>query len=379
VKVAFVISTLEVGGAERVLALMANHWAGKGHDVSVLTFDDGRCEPFYTLDSGVRHVPLAVAGESGGLAQAIVRNAAAVRGIRRALRTLAPDVVVSFMDKTNVTTLIAAIGSGLPVIVAEHTDPWSYDIGSLWKALRRLSYPWARRIVVLNEHARQYFPPAYRERVLVMPNPIVVAPQDTPSPRPAGRRVVASMGRFTREKGFDLLLRAFAGIADAHPAWDLLVLGDGPLRPELESLRDSLGLRERIFMPGVSKNPHGVLRHADLYVAPSRIEGFPCALGEAMALGLAVIATEYHPGVRDLIRTPADGVLVPSDDADALAAAMADLMDDPQRRAGMGESAVAAIGRFGVDAIMTRWERLVLQAIGQTGPGQDAENAAARR
>jgi glycosyltransferase involved in cell wall biosynthesis len=274
--------------------------------------------------------------------------------------------------------LVATRGLALPVIVAEHTDPWSYEIGGLWKALRRLSYPWARYIVVLNDHARQFFPARYRERVLVMPNPIVADPKDAPPPRPTGRRVVASMGRFTREKGFDLLLRAFARIADRYPEWDLLVLGDGPLRPELESLRDSLGLRDRVFMPGVSKNPHGVLRHAELYVAPSRIEGFPCALGEAMALGLAVVATQYHPGVRDLVRSPADGVLVPSDDADALAEAMAGLMADPHRREAMGASAAEAIGRFGVEAIMGRWEEVVLQAVGQAGPGHGAENAAAR-
>jgi glycosyltransferase involved in cell wall biosynthesis len=357
-RITLVISSLGPGGAERVLATMANHWSAAGREVTVVTLGDG--EPFYRLDPRVKRVDLALTGQSPTPAHAVWRNLGRVRRLRETLAALAPGVVISLIDQTNVLTLLAARPLGIPVIVTEHSDQLLGQIGVAWRGLRRWTYPGARRVVVLNERMRRRFAAWLGSRVVVIPN-AVEAPGDTgPAGDPAAPvRTVVSMGRLGEEKRFDLLLRAFARVSPAHPDWRLLILGDGPLRAELEALRDSLGLRDRVELPGVVREPHAALRRGDLFVLASRTEAFPMALVEAMACGLAVIATEYHEGVREIVRDGVDGRLVAPGDPEALGAAMDHLMGDAAARGRLAARALEVRERFGVPSVMARWDHLL--------------------
>jgi glycosyltransferase involved in cell wall biosynthesis len=358
-RLTLVIHAIAPGGAEKVLSIMANHWARAGREVTVVTFDDGTDPPFYALDSAVRHVPLGIAAASRGLFDALRRGRRRVARLREAIRASRPHVVISLLDQVNVTTLLATRGLGVPVVVCEHTDPNQYHIGAVWTLLRRLTYRWADAVVVLNRHARDYFPDSLRDRIRIIPNPVQVQPGAAP---PNARRRVYAMGRFTAEKRFDLLVRAFARLRDSHADWDLVIFGDGPLRGEIASLAESLGLGARVTLPGVVAEPHPLLRSGDLYVSASRIEGFPCALTEAMACGLPVISTYYHSGVEDIITDGENGVIVPPDDEAALAGAMRNLMDDAGRRHRLGARARDIVQRYGTDAVMALWDSTLTDA-----------------
>jgi glycosyltransferase involved in cell wall biosynthesis len=263
------------------------------------------------------------------------------------------------MDKTNILCLLATRGMDVPVMVAEHTDPNLYPIGQIWSGLRRWTYRWADRIMVLNKQATDYFPSALRRRTHVMPNPVTVNPGDASGEDKADRRIVISVGRFTEEKGFDVLLTAFAKAVNDFPDWDLVIAGDGPLRGRLEALRDKLGVGRRVRFVGVVDDPHRLMRQADLYVSASRIEGFPMALCEAMACGLPLISTYYHSGVEDIIEDEVNGLLVPVDDAERLAQAMVRLMGDEEARGRLAVEAVGVGERFGVEKVMQRWNTLL--------------------
>src|SRR5689334_505180 len=156
-RVALVISSLSAGGAERVLSTMANYWAKKGWSITILTFDDGSAQPFYALDPAVRYRPLAIAGASGSVAQAIRQNLRRLLVLRFALRQLAPELVISFMTEANIRTLIAMAGLRPPVIVSERNNPFDYPAEPIWRALRRVTYPLAARIVVQSERSLSYF------------------------------------------------------------------------------------------------------------------------------------------------------------------------------------------------------------------------------
>src|SRR4030095_10514384 len=171
-----VISSLQGGGAERVMTNMANYWAAKQLKVTLLTFDDGTIPPFYTLDSRFRHIPLAVARQSETIATALRNIVNRVWSLRRAIRDSQPDAVISFMDKTNVTTLLATRGSNVPVIVSERIDPRMQPLDKSWERLRRLMYAWANLIVVQSEPALKYFPDSLQARAQVIPNPVLPAP-----------------------------------------------------------------------------------------------------------------------------------------------------------------------------------------------------------
>lgn len=367
-RIALVISSLGPGGAERVLSIMANHWAQAGWEVLVLTLEGGPRPPFYALHPRVRHRRLDVPGHSPTLLHAIWGNLTRVVRLRRALAAGDPTAVISFIDRTNVVTLLAAMGLGVPVLVTEHSDPLLNRIGAPWEWLRRWTYPRARRIVVLNERARRIFAPRFGDRVTVVPNPVHVPAAEALARRPPGPgRTVVAMGRLGPEKRFDLLLEAFARVSPKHPDWRLVILGEGPRRRELEALRDALGLAGKVELPGLAPDPYPVLAGSDLFVLSSQLEGFPMALCEAMACGLPVIATEYHEGVREIVRDGDNGVLVPPSNQGALAAAMDRLMSDDAERRRLAARAVEIRERFGATRVMNTWTALV-EATAPAGP-----------
>lgn len=362
-RLTLVIQSMTSGGAERVVATMANTWAARGWEITLLTFADDREPSFYPLDPRVTFRPLGIAGHSVKTTQAVRSNLERFRTLRRAIRDARPEAVVSFLDMNNVRVLLATRGLGVPVIVMEQTDPAQKQLGVIWNGLRRMLYPRASRLVVLSETSRSFFPKSIQANSVIIPNPIAIDPPSAdPAPRGNGRTVVA-MGRFAPEKGFDVLLDAFARIAPNHPDWRLIIWGDGPLRPQLESHRDRLGLRDRVLLPGRTTDPFRELRRADLFVMSSRREGFPLALGEAMACGLAAVSFDCPSGPREIIRHGVDGLLVPDGDVIGLAAAMSRLMSDKAERSRLAARAVDVNDRFGAARILARWEELLREVV----------------
>ncbi len=359
-----VIFSMQVGGAERVMSIMANYWAAKNLDITVITFEDGTQTPFYELDSRINRVPLELAGASRKLFTGVKNNLLRLWRLRQTIVKARPHAVISFMPETNVLTLLATRGLRVPVLIAEHSDPENVPIGPIWARLRLWTYPWARKIVVLNKRARTFFRPRLRSLTTIIPNPVVIHHGDIgEAKKPASGRLVMAMGRLSWEKRFDLLLHAFARISDKHQNWTLMILGDGPLRSDIVSLQQELDLGGRIQLPGAVKCPHALLKQADLFVVSSQLEGFPMALCEAMACGVPVISTEYHSGVREIIEDGVNGVLVPPGNVDPLAKEMDRLMSDDTERRRLASRAPDVVGRFSLDKVMGMWEQLLEEAV----------------
>lgn len=359
-RVTLVISSLAAGGAERVITTMANFWAEREWSITLLTFDDGQLSPFYPLHPDVSWRPLALEARSAGPLAGALANIRRLCRLRQAIRQTAPDVVISFMDRTNVLTIMATRGLGVPVVISERAVPRCQPIGRAWNLLRSWTYPLADRLVVQTESVLEFFSPAVRARGRVIPNPVVPIP--TPAmPRSHGHRI-AAVGRLGEEKGFDLLLKAFSVVAARHPDWSLVIWGEGPLRRELTAIRDSLGLSERISLPGRTEDVWAALASVDLFVLPSRYEGFPNALCEAMASGLPVIATDCPEGPRAIVIDGVDGLLVPPEDVDALAAALDRLLSAPDERARLAAAAPTITERLGLLRIMSSWEVVLEEA-----------------
>ncbi len=360
-KLLFFISSLNCGGAQRVCVTLCNHWAAGGWDVTLATFDDGSEPLFFRPEPRVRLVTLGLARESEGLVHSALNNVRRVARLRRFVRDERPSRILSFIDSTNVLALIAARGTGIPVVVAERVDPAHHTIPRPWRVLRRLCYPWASAIAVQTRSIAAYFPARWRERIVVIPNPFPGLEDQNPGEREraGGRRTIIAMGRLTHQKGFDLLIGAFASIAGARPDWDLVILGEGSERSALAAEIERLGLSTRVTMPGNDPRPLQALRRADLFVLSSRYEGFPNALCEAMACGLPVISFDCPSGPADIIRDGVDGLLVPPEDGGALAAAMMDLTGNAERARELGERAVAVATRFSVERIAAEWERVL--------------------
>ncbi len=362
-RLALVISSLGAGGAERVMSILANRWAEQGHQVRLITLAPCRSD-FFALHAGVKRVGLDLMGASRCPLQALAGNLRRLAGLRRALAASRPQVVISFMDRTNVLTLLASRGLGLPVVVAEHTNPWLAPLGGVWGLLRRLLYPQADRVLAVNQEGADFLKGWVEpRRVQVMPNPVPPEIGDS-APMPPGKwpgleRTVLGMGRLSPEKGFDILIRAFAACRFRHPTWRLLILGEGPQRGFLERLVRSLGLGGVVALPGNLPRPYGLLERCGVFVMPSRYEGFPCGLLEAMACGAPVVASDCSSAVGRIIASEQEGLIVPRDDSAALARALDRLMADPDRRRALGRGARVVRGRYGLEAIMEMWDNLL--------------------
>jgi len=175
----------------------------------------------------------------------------------------------------------------------------------------------------------------------------------------APRHSVIGAGRLVHQKGFDALVRAFARVAPDQPDWDLVIVGEGPLRAALLSLARELGIGDRLSLPGVVPDLARRMASGGLFVLSSRYEGFPNVLLEAMSCGMAVVSTDCPSGPSEIVRDGHDGVLVPVDDVSAMARVMARLMADGPERSRLGGNALEVRERFSMASVMARWDHLV--------------------
>ncbi len=367
---------MQLGGAQRVMAQLCRHLVDAGHDTTLITLESSAAAPFFSLPDGLAVRQLGRASEAAtGLGRAW-RVACWVRDLRRALKDLQPDVIISFIDLTNVMVLAAARGLGCPVIASERTDPHHHAIGRTGSMLRRLTYPTAARIVVQTSRAAEFFDAPLASRVAIIPNPVSPAARHATSDAPAadGRWRITSLGRFSPEKGFDLLIDAFARIAPEFPAWDVLLHGEGPERDRLQATIASLGLADRIRLLRPVRDVGVTLGQTHVFALPSRYEGFPNALGEAMAAGLPCIAFRGVSGVEDLIEHDACGVLADhaasrDETVASLAAALSRLLREPETRVRFGTAARQRVKDFAPASVLARWDAL-LESVVREGKGR---------
>jgi glycosyltransferase involved in cell wall biosynthesis len=394
-----VIPHMGAGGAQRVASLLTRHWQERGVRIAIITlFPEPDAHP---LHGGIRREQFP---SEGGLAARLYLGAqgwlerrregaaglpaltrlamAAIEGVRRvrgfvrtyffaewlALRServrrlrerlaaTRPRMVLSFLGATNVRTLLAARGLGLKVVISERNDPAIQRLDAPWERLRTLIYPEADLVTANSTGAlhamSRYVPPGKLRQVA---NPLVIPPCPEGVER---RRRFISVARLVRQKGYDLLLDAFARVAPQAPDWALDIVGDGPLRAELERRAERLGIAAQVVFRGYQSDPFPLLYGASVFVLASRFEGMPNAMLEAMGCALAVVVTDASPGPLELIRDGDTGLVSPAGDASALADAMLRLVEDGALRERLARAARAEAARMALPRVAGRWEVL---------------------
>lgn len=361
------IHSLENGGAERVVSNLANYWASIGWDITVVTVAPHTTD-FYVLAPGVRRICLALTGSRRNVLAGFWRTARRAQALRRVLQRVQPDVALSAMHTANVILALAARGlPDLRAIGSEHNFPPKSPMGVIWETMRRHAYGRLAAVVALTQECADWLAAhSYARHILVIPNP-VAWPLSSNEPRirpaafcPSGRQLLLGVGRLSEEKNFSALIDIFSRLAPRHPDWDLVILGEGPMRDALASQVQAAGLEQRIFLPGSVGNMGDWYERAALYAMSSHFEGFPNTLVEAMAYGLPAVSFDCDTGPRDIIRHGVDGFLVPPGDTDGMESALGKLMVDEQLRAGFGLRANEARERFSMKKISGMWENLFM-------------------
>lgn len=368
-KLVYCISaTHNSGGMERVLATKANYLVARGYDITVVTTDQRGLPPFFPLDARIRCVDLGVNYETNNgksflnkLVHFPFKQWRHRRRLSRVLREIRPDVTVSMF--CNDATFLPSIKDGSRKVLEIHFSRFKrlqYDRKGLW----RLADVWRNRneadvvarfdrFVVLTHEDSRYW--GKLSNIAVIPNAQTFA-SDAPAPLEA--KTVVAVGRLTYQKGFDLLLQAWAEVCRRVSGWQLAIVGDGELRSALSAQAESLGLAGCVTFVPATKDVVAVYRDASVLAMSSRYEGFGMVLLEAQTVGLPVVSFACKCGPSEIVNDGVDGYLVAPGDVDAMADRLVRLMQDGALRRRMGAHAFANAARFSTDAVMKQWMAL---------------------
>lgn len=362
-KVLFIIHYLGGGGAERVIVRILRLLSREKFVPVLLVFEDKG-----VFRANVpRDVRVLDCGRYGtGGRWLWIRNAV------RFLRQERPDVIVGFLWFSNLLAIICRFLSRVDcrLILSERSTIVGSREGILDEALRRMTvrvlYRFADLIVPNSYGLRRQLTGRYRlpeEKVRVIQNPLdveaIVAQGGNCTnalDSDDGIPTVVGMGRFTREKGFDLLIRAGGAV---RKPFRMVLLGEGPEEQNLRELASRLGVADRIEFAGFRENPYPCLAKAAVFVLPSRYEGFPNSLLEAMALGVACIATRCPTGPEEIVEDGANGLLVPVEDPDGLAGSITRLLQDRHLRERLAAAGRERAKDFDAARILPRFEALL--------------------
>jgi len=339
-RVALVLPSLAGGGAERMFVHLARGFEERGLAVDLVL---ARAEGPYVdeVPDGVQIVDLE-AGKAPGYAAL-----GFLRPLARYLRETRPDAVLSAMSRVNVVVLLAAklARTDARVVVSERNHLSSYVAKTdetgvrVLPALVRATYPLADGVVPISEGVADDLAATAgldREAMTVVYNPVVVPeiaeraaePVDHEWVGEGGPEVVLGVGSLSTQKDFPTLLRAFDRLREDRDV-RLVVLGEGSERERIESLAESLGVSEDVWLPGFVDNPFRYMKRADVFALSSEWEGFGNVVVEAMACGTPVVSTDCPSGPAEILADGEYGPLVPVGDDAALADATAATLDDP--------------------------------------------------
>ena len=359
-KIILIISSFDCGGAQRVMATLANYWVEAGEDVVVLTLDSGRND-FYKLDEKIKRVSLNLVKKTSTAWAAVKFNIIRIWRLRKIINVEKPDVAISFIHRMNVLTLLATIGAFVPVIVSERIDTRQHKIGWFWEMLRKCIYHRAKAVVVQTDNMKTWAEGFLSPKMVYkIPNPAIPITKYefvASSPIKLTTPFIIAVGRLEPQKGFDLLLEAFARCWNKE--WSIVILGEGPELQKLEDLATKLGITKKVTFLGNVECPHNIMCQASLFVLSSRFEGFPNALIEAMVCGLPVISFDCLSGPNEIIEHGINGILVDSENVEQLAKAMTLLMNDGCKRQELGKKAREVVVKYSLQRIMNQWKKLI--------------------
>jgi glycosyltransferase involved in cell wall biosynthesis len=359
-RIACCIHGLDGGGAERLMAGLANRLV-ESHAVTLITWAPAGTDR-YPIDPRIERVGLSLRGESHHALQGIWRSGQRIAALRSAIAKSGAEVALSFCDQMNV---LACLATPVPIVVSEHTDPMHQPLSASWRIGRKIAYRRAAAGIALTDQTRRWMQAWMPHRpIAVIPPAIDAPPTGWPSldrePGPPWRLI--AMGRLSPEKGIDRLIDAFARSNGPATGWVLDLIGDGPLRQELQSLANSLRCANSIHFVGWRSNVWAELASAHALALSSHYEGFPLALLEGMAAGLPCISVDCPSGPRELIRSGHNGLLVESSN-EGLLCGLNQLFGDPQLRIRLGREAVAVRETYTWQRFLTAHEDLLRQVV----------------
>lgn len=364
------IHSLSSGGAERVAVYLAEHWYSLGDQISVVTVDHSEND-FYRLSSGIQRICLDKAKVSQNPIMGIINNYYRITSLRKILHQQQPDIAISFMSRANIVLAISALGlKNIITIGSERIYPPKLPLGKFWEILRRRMYGHLTALVAQTQKGAEWLEQhTHVKKVFVIPNFVVwPLPEFSNRIEPfsignSNYKRILAVGRLVEQKGFSLLITVFCRLAELFPDWELVILGDGPLRQQLTEQINCSDYAQRIFLPGSVGNVGQWYTHADIYVMSSLFEGFPNTLIEAMSYNLPVLSFDCDTGPKDIIHHNENGLLIKEGSIEGLFKGLQLLMSSKIKRTFFAQQAINVRQYYSQDNIMNKWQQMIDELI----------------
>ncbi len=353
-KIMFLITGLQTGGAERVMANLANGFVKCGHQVRIVVMKKAITD--YKLVQEVEFVGADAVGRKGK--NNIFKG---VKFYIKNIKSFSPDIVISFLGKTNVIATFCRLFliKGIPVVVCERADPNARK--GLFGRLNDLLFPCADGCAFQTVAAKDYYKIKDTSKIEILKNPL----SDEFNVKPymgVRKKEIITAGRLSDQKNHALLIDAFSKIVHKYSDYKLIIYGDGPLKDALYAHINKLGLRERVILPGRVDNIKDKIYESSLFVLSSDFEGMPNALLEAMSLGLPCISTDCPVGgPREIIDNYQNGIIVHVNDSDEMARAIDEVLSNNELAEKLSFNANKIYQNFSMENVIKEWEQFVLR------------------
>ena len=348
-KILYVISSLGTGGAEKILVEQANYFNRKGYTVTIVIFNKDKV--FYKLDSAIKILTLTYIPSNFFFFKYLQIIFTMIVRLKQVFIRENPDVIISFITKTNIYSTIAAKLAKKIIILSEHTN-YKRNAYDTLGFMRRIVYPYANAVVVLTNYDKGMY--KFLDNVYVVNNPLVLTNEHDNIIK---EKIILGVGRLIDLKGFDNLLKAFSALK--APEWKLIIIGEGPNRQILEKLALELSIQDKVEFPGVVTDVEKYYKQASIFVLSSKIEGFPNALCEAMGYGCPSISFDCLTGPGEIITNYEDGILVEPNNVTELTEAIQKVIDDKNLQNYLSTNSKKIIKRLDINRIMQRWINLI--------------------
>ena len=356
-KIFFYINVLGGGGAERVIANLANQLTDTNNEVAVVTSYLINNE--YTLNSRVKRFQLEECTYQDNF---IRRNIRRVYRLRKILKKERPDILISFMAEPNYRAVLATVGLPTKTLISVRNDPNMEYIGKIGSFLAKNLLIHADGCVFQTSEAMEWFPQKLQKKSRIIYN--AVRPDFYSVEREPIKGRVVSCGRLSKQKNYSMLIKAFEEVVKKNSEAILCIYGEGDLKKELENEIESKNLQNRVFLKGSTNNVPAVLKNAEVFVLSSDYEGMPNALMEALTVGIPCVATDCPcGGPRMLIENEKNGILVPVNDSMHMADALEKVLSNEELADRLGKKARKSAVAYQSDKVFSDWLRYISEIV----------------
>lgn len=341
------------GGAEKVMAMIANHMVCCGWTVDVvLLLGNEINKSHFQLDDRLNFWDISPQNNHSY----IINTFSWIRKIRNIVKKTHPDLIISFFGRINSLVLTATIGMNIPVIVSERNDPRHDGRGKFMYNYCNLVYRRAKAIVYQTKYEQQCFSPLLSYKSHIIPNPINII--DVPQKK-NNRNLIISVGRLRKHKNQEMLIKAVSLVAKQLPHIRCQIYGEGINHDELQELINTLNIQDVVSLEGTKSNILDYVAAGHIFVTTSNHEGLSNALLEAMMLEKICISTDYD-GADDIIDNGKNGIIVPKNDEKKLSEVLIDILTDTSEKyQNMAREARVTVLEYDSPIIMKKWDNLI--------------------